>query len=271
MVGEMIIMLAKRVCQILSAFFIGMLFIEASNILGGGIFGNQEKYAVFIIGPGRCGSSCATGIMQILGLYLGTALIEGDRNNPKGYFENPYFIKLDNEMLEALGTYAFDSTPFMHDLTQPEFDPYKNCYKNEMQQHFGQTNQFGIKNGKITLLLPLYARAAQELGFKIKVIVLMRHPEEIAQSYLIYGNISQEDSFAIKRVALALVEKFYALIEQYSSSYDLLKIEYNDLLFNTEQTVQKMNAFLPFLKRYDETKEEIINFLDVSLKHHNLG
>ena len=50
--------------------------------------------------------------------------------------------------------------------------------------------------------------------------------------------------------------------------YNILEIPFNDLLYNTEQTVQKIHQFLPFLKNYNEVHEALGAFLDPDLKHH---
>ena len=46
-----------------------------------------------------------------------------------------------------------------------------------------------------------------------------------------------------------------------------LEIQFQDLINNPEETINKIHHFLPQLKPYQEVKEEVAIFLDPDLKH----
>ena len=46
-----------------------------------------EKQAIFVVGPGRCGTSCLMGVLEILGVCVGSDFAT-PAHNPKGIFED---------------------------------------------------------------------------------------------------------------------------------------------------------------------------------------
>jgi len=58
---------------------------------------------IFILGMHRSGTSMVTGILNKCGLYLGSNLLMGARDNPTGHFEDRRFINLNNQILKRNG------------------------------------------------------------------------------------------------------------------------------------------------------------------------
>ena len=50
------------------------------------------KNCLVVLGMHRSGTSAFTGILEILGLNLGTKMLETQEDNPKGFFENKYVV-----------------------------------------------------------------------------------------------------------------------------------------------------------------------------------
>ena len=54
---------------------------------------------IIVVGPGRCGTSCVTGVLHHLGVFVGSHLLGADATNPWGHFEDCDFLNLNASFL----------------------------------------------------------------------------------------------------------------------------------------------------------------------------
>lgn len=54
---------------------------------------------IIVVGPGRCGTSCVTGVLHHLGVFVGSNLLGADATNPWGHFEDCDFLNLNASFL----------------------------------------------------------------------------------------------------------------------------------------------------------------------------
>ena len=73
--------------------------IEAS--MDGDLDGSRTAAPIVVAGMHRSGTSLVASVLSMLGVSLGSTLLGADRNNPKGYFEDTDFLRLNREMLAA--------------------------------------------------------------------------------------------------------------------------------------------------------------------------
>lgn len=219
-----------------------------------------QKTAVFIIGTGRCGSSCLAGVLNLMGLDLGKELKPADAKNPKGYFEHLPIMKLNHAIIKEIGLDHYHALPVL-DPRDPLMQKHMNSIAKALTHYFDQASLFGLKAG-VTLLLPLYVDVVQSLGYEVKVIVIRRNPQEIAESYYKFNGTPKE-------ATLAMVANRYALIEKYKAVYQVLDVEFNDLLKGTKSTIDRIQEFIPQLKSYAQVEARLNQFLDIGLKHNN--
>jgi len=227
-----------------------------------------EKKAVFIIGPGRCGSSCTAGLLEILGLPLGDSFLTAGTIaqhswNPKGFFEDLHTLQLLDLMLIEMTASAL--TPIFIDWNNhPQRADCKLRIKNDLQKRFNTFSSFGIKSPPMALFLPLYYEAAQELGYTPKIIVIKRNTEEVYASWKNIWHTVLTDNQVVEAV-----DCYLKAISFYAPLYDHIEVEFNDVIHNTKMIVEKFNRFLPELKLYENVENEIKNFIDKDLKHYN--
>lgn len=230
---------------------------------------NGEKFAIFVVGPGRCGSSCLMGVLEILGVPIGKNFISYPMN-AKGEFEDGTIKTINYKITkELVSNGAIDSRmcmfylPIINWLKQPK-EKYKKTVKQALAKTFGKFNSFALKNPRISFLLPLYLTAAQELGFTPKIIVMLREPQEIISSFK--KMIPQKHHGTFK----SYLNRCLMSILKDSNGYDLLSIDFDTLLNETENTINLLQDFIPGLKNYQEVIDQLEVFLDRDLKHHNL-
>lgn len=218
-------------------------------------WGAQQKYALFVVGVPRSGTSCVAGILKIMGVDFGSNFVEPNQFNVKGYFEDKEFDVFSKEIAKNLG---FD--PFPGSIINWGHEPKKESYQAQVKKFIAEHTKgsFGVKAPLISSFLPLFLEPAQELGFKPKVIVVIRNPDETVKSWHErWGNV------------YPIIATYYFNILKDTRNYDTLVISFDDAVHSTQAVVNEINRFIPGLKNYDQIKAELAAFVDKELKHHN--
>jgi hypothetical protein len=140
-----------------------------------------------------------------------------------------------------------------------------NELKNLIINEFNHSDLFAIKDPRIVLLFPVYKSVLEELDINIKIVIPFRNPAEVATS------LRERNGFSLEK-GMLLWAYHLLLAEKYSRGFDRVFIEFNDLISNTTDTValisEKLN--INFLPKYAISKNQINDYLEPELKHHNL-
>ncbi|MDR3646561.1 MAG: hypothetical protein P4L22_03395 [Candidatus Babeliales bacterium] len=227
-----------------------------------------QKEAVFVLGAPRSGTSAVMGVLQILGINLGDNI----RNYPlpwnlKGDFEDNDITDIDADILWDLKIDPYDKNLHLMKFKFNELLNQKNKVKDLLNKRFRSFKRYAIKHPKMCLVLPLYIQAAQELGYKIKLIIVLRKPKEILSSNIANTNKLIRE-FTSEQEAIIYLFNFWHAIFKYSVGCEKLIITFDQLLNKTEATVKKIKTFLPGLKNFSEVKTQVNSFLDKDLKHY---
>ena len=214
-----------------------------------------NKKAILVLGMHRSGTSALTGVLNVLGAYVG--LVGGSYpDNYKGHFENLELVRLNEYILSELNT-SWDDTNNI-DITNKSFPI--NIIEYVIKIAFGEQPIILIKDPRICLLLPLYIKALNNLNYDIYYIGTHRKSKEIIKSLITRNKFS-------KNKCESLIEKYNTSINNILPSKFLI-INFYKLLYKTEKIMNKLQKHLPFLNYTDENEQKIKEFLDKSLKHH---
>ena len=78
----------------------------------------MKQTCILVLGMHRSGTSAFTGILDILGVYLGKTLMQSHKTNEKGFFENERIYEFHGiELLPALHS-SWDDTNYLEDNWQ---------------------------------------------------------------------------------------------------------------------------------------------------------
>ena len=135
-----------------------------------------------ILGMHRSGTSMLTHALHCMGLALGEPLMAASDDNPHGYWENEFFVQVDEQLLAALGQApgGFDSTERL--LAIPDLagraalpPAVLEQIRTHLHRSFGPHPRWGWKDPRTVLLLPLWLRLLPQLGFPhIRPVVIAR-------------------------------------------------------------------------------------------------
>lgn len=239
----------------------------------------HAKTAIFVVGMHRSGTSVTAGLLYYLDIYSGEKLVGISRKHspprstpqlilkktakalpiyPK--FEHRATYLLNDVILASLGTSWHDYSDFNIDWSK-NLDDYCSCIKKSWTSDLLRHTVFFVKDPRIALLLPLYLKCAKYLGYTPKLIIVQRDLYEIAQSVHIRSNfLTLEQSYL-------LAQKYYTCIENYSTGYEILRINYADILTTLDTVVQQLLDFLVLPAITKKQKTIIHTFVKKELRH----
>ena len=149
--------------------------------------------AIVILGMHRSGTSLITRIISKLEHALPLDLMPPQSDNPDGFYESLSVTRLNNEMLEHVGS-SWDSPVFQGSLNATTMTNDYLASQEALYRSFGQraekaisTNFSGqgkivLKDPRISLFLHFWLKALNNTGFKVKCIVAHRRPFDVALS-----------------------------------------------------------------------------------------
>lgn len=219
------------------------------------------KTVYFILGMHRSGTSALGGVLNIMGLDFGANLMPATEMNPKGYFENIKAFNL-NEKIFNENHSSWDDCHFdVGKIPEEKRISYENEIQEMMTKEFKYSENFVIKDPRICLLFPLWEKMCQNLKIEIKIIISYRNPVEVANSLV------KRDGFSFEK-GLLLWSHHFLSAEIMSRSYPRIFVSFDDVLYETDSTVDKLYDFTN-IETKNKKRKQINQFLDINAKHNN--
>jgi len=223
------------------------------------------RKCVLVLGMHRSGTSLLTGMLNLMGVYLGKDLMSPNEFNPKGYFENFEIYRINEGILSKLKS-SWDSMEELPSgwINRKELSPYKKKLKKIISEEFKFSNVFALKDPRICLLLPLYIHILGELKIEVRYIILKRKEIEIAES------LRKRDKFSLFK-SFRLFKKYEYNIIKYTHDKKKIEIDFDDIITNPKKIILLLREFLGLKLKIDEKFLKIIkNFVDPKLRHYSI-
>lgn len=143
-----------------------------------------------ILGMHRSGTSMFTRAMQLLGVELGGPLLGAQPDNPKGFWENEFFLGANLQILRAIQRHD-SGYGRRDDLLQipgicsliERTDENLRTIAGYIQSQFSQTPVWGWKDPRTVLLFPFWLQVLVELGIRrVRPMIIIRHPSSCVRS-----------------------------------------------------------------------------------------
>ena len=241
----------------------------------------------------RSGSTGLSGVLHYLGVYMGKKkdLLKGQHVNKYGCFENQEFLTLSHKILYNAGTSAiyFDYPPDtkIKQAVVKNWTRVKNVIeKNQREPYWGwkdpssfhivpylhqlledphyiilkrDVNQIAKSIRKITVQTKFYSSISHELGlfrnhlFRIALII------RTMSKYFANGYMIEKEGYLEQ-----VIENAYKKMEVFTADKKCLVIDFDDLIKNSEDTVDKVINFLD-LENDHLKRQKAINFIHPEL------
>lgn len=199
------------------------------------------KEVVFILGMSRSGTSALTRVLSLCGCALPDSLKEANDWNPKGFWEPLAAARLNDEFLSRHDATFTDPTLRLQGewvFAQQETERYIEQIR-AFLGHCPQGRPVLIKDARIIALFDFWLRAALAEEFRVKVIVPVRNPMEVAASWAAQAQIP-----ASLELRQALWLKYNLLAELHSRQFPRVFTEYSSLLEDWRLQVARISRAL---------------------------
>lgn len=221
----------------------------------------NPKQLIFVIGMCRSGSSALTRTVSLCGANLPQRLLGCGRGNPKGHWEPLDALELNDRILFENGANWYDPTLRLQSgikLRNEKREQYLEMIRGFLD---GCTVQqlLVIKEPRITALTEFWFEAARRAGIGMKIIIPLRHPNEVAAS------LATRDGLPFE-LSGVLWLKYNLLAERQSRLLPRVFVEYSNLLGNWRREITRINAGLS-LDLCDPDTGAIDEFLSEDLYH----
>ncbi|WP_457743513.1 sulfotransferase family protein [Sulfurimonas sp.] len=224
---------------------------------------NKKQTCILVLGMHRSGTSALTGTLGLLGVYLGSELMEANFANEKGYFENNHLYRVNETLLSQIGS-SWNDTFYNESKVEAINDVDK--LKETIQKEFEFAKIFAIKDPRLIYLFPVYEKVLKEMDIDIKIVLPYRNPIEVANS------LNKRNEMPLEK-GMLLWAYHFLLAEKYSRAYERAFVEFDELISSTDSVVENISKTLDLklITKYKKKKKEISEFLEPSLKHHNIS
>lgn len=229
--------------------------------------GGGGPNAVLILGMHRSGTSALTRVVNLLGVDLGTDLMEAaEGNNERGFWEHQGVVSRHDRLLAQLGM-RWDDPRAMPDgwLEHPATRAARADLESILDDEFTGTALWGVKDPRMCRLMPLWRQMLEARGVQVKVLHMLRHPLEIARS------LERRDGMPRGRALLLWLRhqiealEFSDGVPQSWASFDRLMAGWAGEMTRVDGDLE-----LGIAGRIAAATEEVDGFLDAGLRHHAL-
>ncbi|PJK14728.1 glycosyl transferase [Lysobacteraceae bacterium NML07-0707] len=220
--------------------------------------------AVLVLGMHRSGTSLATRLLNICGVYLGSKLMPAGDDNPLGFWEHAEAVEINERLMFDLGR-SWDDVRLMPkdwldsaaarqaaekiaDLIEREFVGHELC---------------GLKDPRLCRLAPLWIDQLQRQGIEPRVLLVSRDPSEVAQSLHKRNKVPTA-------VGELLWARYMREAEVVSRRLRRSFISYQGILQDWRAALEHIGRDLGLLLAPDAAQcAEIEKFLRPQLRHHH--
>ena len=214
---------------------------------------------VIILGMHRSGTSTVAGILHLNNIIMGTYENFWPRplkQNPKGFYENYNFRKINDQILEYSGYHTKSYSP---DLPEVKVSPKIN---KKMRRLVGDSlenfSDWGWKDPRTCFTVKYWVDVIDQLGYKnkIKIVFVTRRADSVARSLKKRNDLPILNGLKIWELYSKSILSFC-----YKSDLPIHFCSFEDFLNNPSITC---NTLFDFLKR--DFNDTIINkFIDKSI------
>ena len=184
-----------------------------------------------------------------------------DPQHPKGLHELHSTRVLNDALLKQLGLSHYNvkvisgkAIKFRQDL--------RDQLKKYLQELIGDKQLFGIKDPRLGILLPLYTQVLEEMGYDVRIVMIVRKPAEVIRAWV-------EDRKQPKEKSLETIARYLTSMLIHSQHYPSITVSYDELLNDPKAIVERVRSIMPELKTYAEAEEALQSFISPNLKRYH--
>ena len=225
------------------------------------------KNCLIVLGMHRSGTSAFTGVLNLLGVNLGTQMLETQSDNPKGFFEHKYVVLANDCILETFNSSWDDPLP----LPENWIARFKDSQLREDARYFLRTDisentLSAVKDPRLCKLLPFWLPLLEAEEITPSVALVIRSPLEIADS------LARRNGFSIEK-SMVLWMQYMLEAERSTRHIPRCFVKFESVLGEPQKTVEHVFETVgldaPDFSKLD--REQLDQFVDHDMRHHRVS
>jgi hypothetical protein len=220
-----------------------------------------EPVIICVLGMHRSGTSLVTGLLNLLGVYLGPPqhLMKPLPDNPKGFWEHRLIAELNDQVLSALGGNWCQLPAFPPDWEHaPELESLRRRAVQLIQRDFEGAQLWGWKDPRSCLTVPFW----RELLPPMRYVVCLRNPVDVARS------LARRNGFSLAEgIRLWLLYTKHCL--EQTADQPRLFVSYEEVIKNRSRELRRLATFVGRPKGVDQVENAAQSLVAADLHHHH--
>jgi hypothetical protein len=199
----------------------------------------RKRKVIFVLGMGRSGTSAIARVLGLAGGVLPEKLVPAHESNPAGHWEPLEAMNLNDEFLFRYGSTWFDPTLHLQDdgvVSAADSDQFVNRIR-LLFQSWPKADVLVIKEPRISALTEYWFKAALAEDLEIRIVIAVRHPNEVAAS------LATRDKLTAQLSGMLWL-KYNLLSEKASRDYPSVFVKYTALLTDWRKELARISAGL---------------------------
>jgi hypothetical protein len=144
---------------------------------------SSARPVVVVLGSGRSGTSLLMQVLAALGMRVSEELIKARRDNPEGFFEDAPIVRIQADLLRALGAWPYHPLPADW-LARPAPAAAREALRRVLAQRLAPGGLWGFKDPRTAAFLPLWQGIFAEEDIAPRYILALREPGSIIRSFM---------------------------------------------------------------------------------------
>jgi hypothetical protein len=227
--------------------------------------GSPAKRPICVLGMGRSGTSLTTGLLGLLGVYLGPEerMLEAvEHDNARGYWEQREIYEINKEIMAVFGG-SWESPPCLPKGWEraPALAEARDRASRLIYDLFGACDsRWAWKDPRASVTLPFWRQLIGPMDY----VLCVRNPADVAGSLERRGGESADFE---KAVGLWL-HYVQAALDHTRGSRRLI-LFYEDYFADTERQIRSLSEFVHGRGKLpgDELRERVESFIEPDLWH----
>lgn len=229
----------------------------------------ERKKIIAVLGVSRSGTSAIAKGLNVLGVDFGNKLLQGDKRNPKGFFEDAEILyDINRGLTRALSDAQINIHALSKDelISQPLIQNYKLQAAKLLKQRLENKEYWGFKDPRTMTILPFWQQVFAALDVEDRYVITLRHPLAVAYSTKKFINLDLE-------LGLMVWLRYLMLAIDGTNKAQRVVVCYERMLQNPKQQLHRMHQALSLTTQLnqDNLAHYANEFLDDNLDHHEFN
>lgn len=226
----------------------------------------NERIGLAVLGMHRSGTSALTRVLSLLGAELPQRLMGANYANETGYWEPQKLVEINDQVLSG-GRSSWDDWRKFDALALSEQLPhFKDALAACLQEDFGESNLFVLKDPRICRLVPLFKDVLDQLRVDLRFVIPYRNAISVAAS------LNARDGMSVAYAKL-LWARHILDAEADTRVSRRVFISYDRLLSDFEGVCDRVGSLLNVVWpiSMDDARANIAAFIRSDLRHHHVS